>query len=307
MKHRYITLDAMRGVAAIFVAARHFSELYGPSTPHFSYLAVDIFFLLSGFVLSLSYGDKLAQGMTPREFLIRRVIRLFPLYLLGTALSLLVAFWHFSQASLPGATPGSMVLAGAAALLMLPSHAFSLFLFSFMVPAWSLFFELYVANAAFAVLRGRATDRLLLSVIIPSLILLLLADAFRGSLEMGSQWHTALGGVPRTLFSFFLGVYLQRLHRRHPPRLQFHPGWWSRRWACCWLRLFPARQEEFTRSPACCCSSRLLFSGARQRANATRAWARRWVTPPMRFMSFITRWWCLPGWCCRKPARAWCP
>ena len=224
MKHRYITLDAMRGVAAIFVAARHFSELYGPSTPHFSYLAVDIFFLLSGFVLSLSYGDKLAQGMTPREFLIRRVIRLFPLYLLGTALSLLVAFWHFSQASLPGATPGSMVLAGAAALLMLPSHAFSLFLFSFMVPAWSLFFELYVANAAFAVLRGRATDRLLLSVIIPSLILLLLADAFRGSLEMGSQWHTALGGVPRTLFSFFLGVYLQRLHRRHPPRLQI-PSW----------------------------------------------------------------------------------
>ena len=225
---RYITLDAMRGIAALFVAARHFSETYQPGVPapHFSYLAVDIFFLLSGFVLSLSYGEKLARGMTRKEFLIRRVIRLFPLYLLGTAISFLVAFWDFPHGRLWLATPGTVTVNAVAAALMLPSptYHFSLFLFPFMIPAWSLFFELYVANLAFAAFGGRVTTRALLAVISLSLILLLAAAALRGSLDMGAEWHTFVGGIPRTLFSFFLGVLLQRWHHAHPPKLQI-PSW----------------------------------------------------------------------------------
>jgi len=218
----------MRGVAALFVAARHFSEIYQPGAPvpQFSYLAVDIFFLLSGFVLSLSYGEKLAHGMTPREFLVRRIIRLFPLYLLGTAISFLVALWDFSHGRLGLATPGTMTMSAAAAALMLPSPTshVSLFLFPFMIPAWSLFFELYVANLAFAAF-ARANNNTILTIVILSLILLLAAYAIhRGSLDMGAQWHTLPGGIPRTLFSFFLGVLLQRWHHAHPPKLQI-PSW----------------------------------------------------------------------------------
>ena len=228
MKRRYITLDAMRGVAALFVAALHFSEIYRPGAPlpQFSHLAVDIFFLLSGFVLSLSYGEKLARGMTPREFLIRRLVRLFPLYLLGTVLSLVVASWEFSQGQLGSATPGTMAASATAAVLMLPSptYHYSLFLFPFMVPAWSLFFELYVANLAFAVF-ARAGNDTIIAIIMLSLILLLASYALHhGSLDMGAQWHTVPGGVPRTLFSFFLGVLLQRRHRARPPRLRI-PSW----------------------------------------------------------------------------------
>lgn len=228
MKRRYITLDAMRGVAALFVAALHFSQIYRPSAPlpQFSHLAVDIFFLLSGFVLSLSYGEKLAAGMTARDFIVRRLIRLFPLYLLGTLLSFGVAGWEFSRGALGGATPGTIVVSGIAATLMLPSptYHFSIFLFPFMVPAWSLFFELYVANVAFAILR-RATNRMILVIVLLSLALLLAADALHhGSLDMGAQWRSFPGGIPRTLFSFFLGVLLQRWHRARPPQLQI-PSW----------------------------------------------------------------------------------
>ena len=90
-RNRYITLDAMRGIAALFVVARHFSGLRGAADPQFSFLAVDLFFLLSGFVLSFSYDERIAAGMSPAAFLMKRIIRLYPLYFLGIALGIAIA------------------------------------------------------------------------------------------------------------------------------------------------------------------------------------------------------------------------
>jgi peptidoglycan/LPS O-acetylase OafA/YrhL len=83
------TLDAMRWVAAVMVAALHFGLFaeIGTISPN---LAVDFFFALSGFVIAYAYDQKLAAGMTGVQFLRRRIIRLYPLFAVGLALGLLV-------------------------------------------------------------------------------------------------------------------------------------------------------------------------------------------------------------------------
>lgn len=86
MKRRFVTLDAMRGIAALVVVGRHFTDASGGHAAQFSYLAVDVFFLLSGFVLSLSYRRRFDAGMSAAEFMKLRVIRLYPLYFVGISL-----------------------------------------------------------------------------------------------------------------------------------------------------------------------------------------------------------------------------
>src|ERR1700712_1558692 len=59
IRHRYASLDAMRGLAAFAVVVYHLDRPYAPS----AYVAVDLFFVLSGFVIARAYGEKLAGGM----------------------------------------------------------------------------------------------------------------------------------------------------------------------------------------------------------------------------------------------------
>ena len=86
-RHVYLNLDALRGVAAISVMLYHFSPFItdGKVLPS-SYLAVDLFFLLSGFVIAHAYDRKIESGMGFGTFLLIRLIRLYPLYLAGTLL-----------------------------------------------------------------------------------------------------------------------------------------------------------------------------------------------------------------------------
>ena len=80
------TLDGLRGIAALAVVTRHvpdttFQDLLPGST-----LAVDLFFVLSGFVLAHSYTERLRGEMGAIAFMRVRIIRLYPLYILGSAL-----------------------------------------------------------------------------------------------------------------------------------------------------------------------------------------------------------------------------
>lgn len=68
------TLDAMRGVAAFAVAAFHAGLL--TNNPQGPYLAVDFFFVLSGFVIAHAHDARLASEMTAKEFIDRRLLRL---------------------------------------------------------------------------------------------------------------------------------------------------------------------------------------------------------------------------------------
>src|ERR1700755_49340 len=89
-KHQFQTLDGLRGVAAIAVMTRHLPQFLGAVSYHGragvllgptpkSYLAVDFFFVLSGFVLAHAYQARLQAGMGPGRFLLMRVIRRWPL------------------------------------------------------------------------------------------------------------------------------------------------------------------------------------------------------------------------------------
>src|ERR1700761_9089923 len=97
-KPRYEILDGLRGVAAVIVVAFHICEAHatGPldQVINHGYLAVDFFFVLSGFVVGYAYDDRWGK-MTLRGFLLRRLIRLHPMVILGSVVGA-IAF-YFGQ------------------------------------------------------------------------------------------------------------------------------------------------------------------------------------------------------------------
>ncbi|MEG8053197.1 glycosyltransferase [Sphingomonas aerolata] len=84
----YAALDGLRGLAAISVLLFHLGHWQGhPWLAANAGLAVDFFFCLSGYVLSVAYRDTLDQGMATRTFAVLRLVRLMPLVILGTLIS----------------------------------------------------------------------------------------------------------------------------------------------------------------------------------------------------------------------------
>jgi peptidoglycan/LPS O-acetylase OafA/YrhL len=79
--NRFDVLDGLRGVAALCILIHHWAQCVGASAGFLghAYLAVEFFFLLSGFVISNAYEHKLMQAMSFRRFVLIRVIRLYPL------------------------------------------------------------------------------------------------------------------------------------------------------------------------------------------------------------------------------------
>ena len=88
-KPRYEILDGLRGVAAIIVVAYHILETYssGPIDQilNHGYLAVDFFFVLSGFVIGYAYDDRWKK-ISLKDFFLRRIVRLQPMAIFGTLL-----------------------------------------------------------------------------------------------------------------------------------------------------------------------------------------------------------------------------
>lgn len=232
---RLQTIDALRGVAALFVLLGHASTFFDlQHIPRF-WLAVDLFFLISGYVLAAVYEPRFREGLTAAAFMKARFLRLYPLYLVGLSLGMVsaIAALAVKRGDL---TSGEFVIAALTGLLMLPSPTWtaddSLFPLNF--PAWSLFFEL-IANLALALLWQRLTTSVLLLIILVSAGAML---AY-GDPGAGEAWSSIVGGFPRVGFSFFMGVLLQR------HRAQKHgPGWLP--WlaatglaAILWLRNLP--------------------------------------------------------------------
>jgi peptidoglycan/LPS O-acetylase OafA/YrhL len=215
-KRVFAGLDGMRGVAALFVAMRHISFFHNLGI-HGGYLAVDLFFVLSGFVIAHAYERRLAQGLSPARFLAARYLRLWPVYVLGAALGLIAAL---AQA-LPGRdnlTASQVLHTAPFALLMLPGPHIKPMLYPVNSVAWSLALELLV-NLAYAFLWRPLRDvRILLAVLAASALALIGAVAWFGKLDIGFGWNDAWGGVPRVAFSFTAGLALHRLHQARPWR-----------------------------------------------------------------------------------------
>jgi peptidoglycan/LPS O-acetylase OafA/YrhL len=222
----YATLDAMRGAAALSVAAMHASKLGNLQLMPSGYLAVDLFFMLSGFVIANAYDARLAAGLGARRFMLQRFIRLYPLYLLGTAVGVAVvaagldASW--SGAGLARAT------GYAAAMLPVPPWPAGVDDHSTLYPlndaAWSLLFELLV-NLLFVLVHRRLGLRLLVIWVGLAALGLAATVVDAGSLERGWSWDGFAVGAARVGFSFPLGVLLCRLQAADQlPRWRM-PSW----------------------------------------------------------------------------------
>lgn len=213
MQRKFETLDALRGVAAIAVVLFHLQQPF-PSlmlAPH-GYLAVDLFFALSGFVIAHAYDGPLSQRNGFRRFVLTRAIRLYPVYLLGFGLAL----WTAARA--PGLSGGLLTAGALAWLLFLPSLSPHGLLFPYNGPSWSLSFELAV-NLAFAALHRRLSKRAIALGAVAGAVCMIVAAARSGDINLGhtlSPLHL-VGGVGRVVFSFGVGVLLQRTQARWPP------------------------------------------------------------------------------------------
>jgi len=219
--HRYLALDALRGVAALVVVTLHTRNGFaGLPDPISGYLAVDLFFLLSGFVIASAYDARLDAALTWRAFLVVRLIRLYPLYLLGMSIGIAAALLRMFMGA-PPAEPGRVTLDVLFGLAMLPSPttigAPSASLFPLDPPAWSLFYELAV-NIAFALWHRHLSQTMLRNAILALALTMAGVALGHGSVDVGNYWASIVQGFPRAALPFLVGVYLFRYGPRIAPR-----------------------------------------------------------------------------------------
>jgi len=118
-------LQAIRGFAAISVMLFHGSQIIEEHTGYSApvaifkqgYLGVDIFFVLSGFIIACTRTTKKKQSWS---FLSKRISRIFPPYWIATSL-LILGYTLFPQHDQPFKTDGSIIL-GSVLLLPQPRY-----------------------------------------------------------------------------------------------------------------------------------------------------------------------------------------
>ena len=99
-KPHYEVLNGLRGVAAIVVVIFHIFEAFATShldqKVNHGYLAVDFFFILSGFVVAYAYDDRWGR-MSIKDFLKRRFIRLHPMVVMGALIGAVMFYFQVSN------------------------------------------------------------------------------------------------------------------------------------------------------------------------------------------------------------------
>ena len=98
--HRYEALDGLRGVAALSVMVGHFGLLLDLFEMPNGFLAVDTFFVMSGFVIAYSYGERLNRGMPARSYLYRRIVRLYPMFVIALLIGAVVLYYGAHRGAL---------------------------------------------------------------------------------------------------------------------------------------------------------------------------------------------------------------
>ena len=224
-KPRYAILDGLRGVAALMVVAFHLFETYIPvlhtQVINHGYLAVDFFFILSGFVIGYAYDDRWAKGMTVGNFFKRRLIRLQPMVIAGTIFGTLM--FLFGIDAFRGMTMSwwKILLAailGCCMIPLLPGLDIRGWqeMYPLNGPQWSLFLE-YIGNILYATIIHKFSKKWL-SVFVGIAAAILIEYAVTcptGSLAGGwsLNWAQLRIGFTRLLFPFFGGLLLYRFKR----------------------------------------------------------------------------------------------
>lgn len=225
MKSRIKSLDGLRGISAFAVLLFHVGYHASPGTifTH-GYLAVDIFFLMSGFVIAASYEDRLLNGLSPRDFIEIRIRRLAPAYWAGTIIGFIcfVAPMFWNAAPLDGATALLLPILLVLALLLLPYSSFGTLAYPINGPAWSLFLEM-VVNYFYSVWIKHFTSSVLCGVAVVGYLASISIAAWGGSgWSFGWASPAIYIAIVRAAPSFAMGVLLYRARRNE--QLNFLPS-----------------------------------------------------------------------------------
>ncbi len=237
-KPHYALLDGLRGVAALLVLWYHVLEGYAFSeglvtgifpaiSPlNHAYLAVDFFFILSGFVIGYAYDDRWAKGMTTWQFFKRRLIRLHPMVIIGAIIGL-------TMFCLQGSVQWDSTKVGTSFIMMsLLLHMFLIpvvpgagaeirgngEMFPLNGPSWSLFFE-YLGNIIYAVWIRRISTKALAIVTAVLGVFYLGFNAFdiTGDGMLGVGWSMGgwgfSGGLLRMLLPYSIGLLMSRVFK----------------------------------------------------------------------------------------------
>jgi len=235
-KSHYEILDGLRGVAAIIVVIFHILEAFAGGIRfdliiNHGYLAVDFFFLLSGFVVAYAYDDRWGK-MTQWDFYKRRLIRLQPMVVMGSLIGAALFYlgsgnlfpiiagtplWKLFLVMLVGCTliplPISMDIRGWQEMHPLDG------------PAWSLFFE-YIANILYALVVRRFSKIALSVLVFLSACLLIHYTVMGPQGDVIGGWsidkNNMYIGFTRLLYPFFAGVLLSRMGKL----IQLKGGFW---------------------------------------------------------------------------------
>lgn len=229
-KPHYQILDGLRGVAAILVVIYHVFEGLAISSGspsiiviNHGYLAVDFFFILSGFVVGYAYDDRIGKSMSLWQFAKRRLIRLHPMIVLAAVLGAISFFVERDVLGNGEAVPGALILlALLCTVLFIPAVPQSCHevrgggeMFPLNGPVWSLFFE-YIGNLLYALFIHRLSNKTLLGLTVvlgSGLAWFAVTDASAcGFLSVGwkcEPLHMA-GGLLRMLFPFCAGLLMAR-------------------------------------------------------------------------------------------------
>lgn len=219
---RFEALDGWRGVCACLVVLFHchgYSPIQTSPLVRNSYLFVDFFFVLSGFVIAWNYASRLGSWAEVRRFLVLRLGRVYPLHVF-----MLFLFLAYETAKLlngmgqaippstfAGETQPGAVLSNLFLVQSLHVHD-SL---TWNGPAWSISTEVwtYVIFALLSVTLGLRLWMLAVAAIIPPLALLYLSGT---GMDVTFDW-----GLLRCVFGFALGLACYHLHKRRPLPVAF--------------------------------------------------------------------------------------
>lgn len=214
MKPHYPILDGLRGTAAILVVIYHLFEAYY-SVPaehpmHHGYMAVDFFYLLSGFVVGYAYDDRWAK-MSVWEFFKIRLIRLHPLVILGTIIGAIGFYFDPFTKGMSHVNILQLIGVMLIGFTMMPApdirgwgetHPLD-------GPCWSLFQE-YLANILYAFFGRKMNKTGLWIVVVISAIALVWAAQDFGGVGTGWGYKTLYFAVIRMMYPFFAGYLLFR-------------------------------------------------------------------------------------------------
>ncbi len=224
-KPHYNILDGLRGVAAITVVCFHIFEAFATShldqRINHGYLAVDFFFILSGFVVGYAYDDRWG-AMKTKDFIKRRIVRLHPMVVMGAVIGAIIFYtqgcsvWDVSKV-----TVMALFVATILNMLLIPATTGTEIrgvgeMFPLNGPSWSLFFE-YIGNILYALfIRKFSTKALAVLVFVAGCGLAAFAifgplgDICVGYSLTGTEFT---GGSLRLLFSFSAGLLLSRIFK----------------------------------------------------------------------------------------------